>query len=109
MTGKKLSKKRADEPHSTYTEAKNLEAKAFFRLGSAQLTMHDYEEAYTAFQQSVASAKEAGQTIDALTLKRLTESKRLAQQSKRRQKKKFKFAFSAKGDKDDSEKETRVV
>ena len=107
MTGKKLSKKRSDEPHSTYTEAKNLEAKAFFRLGSAQLTMLDYEEAYKAFQQSVASsAKEVGQTIDALTLKRLTESKRLAQQSKRRQKKKFKFAFSAKGNKDDSEKET---
>ena len=71
--------------------------------------MYEYEEAYKAFQQSVASAIEVGQTIYTLTLKRLTESKRLAQQSKRRQKKKFKFAFSAKGDKDDSEKETRVV
>ena len=67
--------------------------------------MHEYEEAYKAFQQSVASAIEVGQTIYTLTLKRLTESKRLAQQSKRRQKKKFKFAFSAKDNKDDYEKE----
>ena len=67
--------------------------------------MYEYEEAYKAFQQSVASAIEVGQTIYTLTLKRLTESKRLAQQSKRRQKKKFKFAFSARGNNDDSEKE----
>ena len=52
LTGKKMDKKRLEEPHSTYTEGKTLQSKAFFRLGSAQLMMEDYEEAVKSFRIS---------------------------------------------------------
>ena len=100
LTGKKLSKKRQDEPHATYTEAKALEAKAYFRLGSAQVAMNDYDEAVKTFEHCVKSTKESGLTVDSGVLRKMREAKRCLLEQKGREKKKFKFMFSTKKDMD---------
>ena len=100
LTGKKLSKKRQDEPHTTYTEAKALEAKAYFRLGSAQVAMNDYDEAVKTFEHCVKSTKESGLTVDSGVLRKMREAKRCLLEQKGREKKKFKFMFSTKKDMD---------
>ena len=95
LTGKKLAKKRMDEPHSTYIEAKTLQAKSFFRLGSSQLAMNEYDDAVKTLGQCVESTKEAGMTVDAGVLRKINEAKRCRKQKKERQRKKFKFMFSS--------------
>lgn len=95
MTGKKLAKKRTDEPHSTFTEAKALEAKAYFRLGSAQLAVGECDDAVKTFEHCVESTKDAGMTVDAGVLRKINEAKRFRKEKKERHRKKFKFMFSS--------------
>jgi len=101
LTGKKLTKKRTDEPLDTYTESKALQAKAYFRLGSAQIAVQEYDDAVKTFEHSVDSTKEAGMMVDAAVMRKINEAKRGRKEKKERQRKKFKFMFSSK-DMDDS-------
>lgn len=83
-------------------EAKALQAKAYFRLGSAQLALCEYNEAVRAFEQCVDSTKSAGMAVDAGVLKKMNEAKRFRKEKKERQRKKFKFMFSSKNGTADS-------
>lgn len=96
LVGKKLAHTRSDEPHSTYLEAKALQAKAYFRLGSAQLALSEYDEAVKTFEHCVTSTKEANLTVDAGVLRKINEAKRFRKEKKESQRKKFKLMFSAK-------------
>ncbi|KAL9179718.1 hypothetical protein ACHAXT_009008 [Thalassiosira profunda] len=93
LTGKKLTKQRTDEPHETYTEAKALQAKAYFRLGSAQLALDEYDDAVKAFEQCLDSTTEGGLSVDAGVMRKINEAKRCRKEKKESQRKKFKFAF----------------
>ena len=96
LVGRKLANTRTDEPHSTYLEAKALQAKAYFRLGSAQIVLSEYDEAVKTFENCVASTKEANLTVDAGVLRKINEAKRFRKEKKESQRKKFKLMFSAK-------------
>ena len=95
LTSKKLTRKRMEEPLETYTEAKMLQSKAYFRLGTAQLVMCDYDDAVESLEHCVDSTKEAGKSVDAAVLRKFNEVKRCRKMNKERQKKKFKFMFSS--------------
>ncbi|KAL3826273.1 hypothetical protein ACHAXA_004591 [Cyclostephanos tholiformis] len=86
---------RTDEPHTTYVEAKALQAKAYFRLGSAQHVLSEYDEAVKSFEKCVASTKEANLTVDSGVLRKINEAKRCRKEKKERQRKKFKLMFSS--------------
>ncbi len=92
LTGKKLDKRRRDEPESTYLEAKALEAKALFRLGSAQMSLGDYDDAVKSLYRSV---KASGDNPDKAVLRKLNEARKGSQEKKERQKRKFKFMFGS--------------
>lgn len=98
LTGKKLTKKRKDEPHETFEEAKTLQAKAYFRLGSAQLAASDFEEAISSFDKSAKCSKEADLQVEAAVVRKLNEAKRRRKEKKEKERKKFKFMFSAQGE-----------
>jgi len=95
LTGKTFTRKRMDEPIETYTEAKMLQSKAYFRLGTAQLVLCEYDYAVESLEHCVECTKEAGKSVDATVLRKLTESKRCRKMDKERKKKKFKFMFSS--------------
>lgn len=95
LTGKKLAKKRTDEPHNTYNEAKALQAKAYFRLGSAELEMNEYDEALKSLELCAECTKEAGKTVDAGVMRKIDQAKRCRREKKEQQRKKFKFMFAA--------------
>jgi tetratricopeptide (TPR) repeat protein len=88
--------RRDDEPAKTFIDAKTLEAKAYFRLGSAQYELGDSEEAIHSFEQSVKSTQESNSKPDALVLRRLNEAKKESRRRNKKRKKKFKFAFGGK-------------
>lgn len=103
LTGTKLTKKRTDEPVDTYHQAKALQAKAYYRLGSARIAQHDYEAAVKTFELCVESTKEAGMVVDAAIMKKINEAKRCRKEEERQRRKKFKFMFSSsKNDIDDA-------
>jgi tetratricopeptide (TPR) repeat protein len=75
-----------------------LQAKAFFRMGSAQLEMGDYSNAIKAFEESIECTGKLSGTDskpDQLVVRRLTEAKREQAKRKKRQRKKFKLAFTS--------------
>jgi len=101
LTGKRLDRRRGDEPESTYLEAKSLEAKALFRLGSAQLSLGDYDDAVKSLYRSI---KASGDNLDKAVLRKLNEARRGSQEKKESQKRKFKFMFgSSINENDDNE------
>jgi hypothetical protein len=106
LIGKKLADCRENEPHKTYTEAKHLQAKAHFRLGTAQHNSTDFSKAVRSFMKSVRCAKEANPAAgpDSTLLMRLAESKRAHDRSMKRQRKKFKTLFSDEEDEKDGKK-----
>jgi len=104
LTGKKLAKKRTDEPSKTYTESKALQAKAYFRLGSSQILLKEYDDAVKSFDLCVGSTKEAGKTVDAAVMRKINEAKRRRKEKKERQRKKFKFMFSSNEEEEDGSK-----
>jgi len=96
LTGKRLQKTREDEPIETYQDAKVLEAKAYFRLGSAKLLAGQYAAAMHMFEKCLASTKdiEPDRKPDKVVVHRLAESKRLFENQKKKRRKKFKFALN---------------
>ena len=98
LTGEKLESIRSDEPHNTFYEAKALQAKAYFRLGSALLARCDYGDAVKTFQKCVASTKDANLTVDAGIVRKMNEAMRCHKHKKERQRKKYKAMFFANED-----------
>lgn len=80
-------------------EALALKAKACFRLGSAQYEMGDYSDAIHSLEDSIRSTNEISDPRDnipdSLVLRRLAHAKREHLKHTKRQRKKFKFAFSS--------------
>lgn len=109
LTGKKLIKKRVDEPINTYTESKALQAKAYFRLGSAQIILQEYEDAVKTFGLCVESTQEAGLTVDAAVTRKINQLKLCRKEKKERQRKKFKFMFSSNKKEEESSKHSTGI
>jgi hypothetical protein len=80
------------EPHSTYMEARKLQAKAFFRLGSAELEIEDYVSAVKSLESSISATDGP---VDPLVLKRLSKAKRRSSSQKKRNKRRFELALSS--------------
>ena len=93
--GKKLAFNRTDEPEDTYVQAKALQAKAYFRLGSAQLVLGEYDDAVKSLECSVASTREANMKVDAGLLRKLNKAKHIRNDRIERQRKKFKLLFGS--------------
>jgi len=83
------------EPEATFVEAKALQAKAFFRLGSAQCELREFTQAIRAFEGSIMAAEEAKAKPDKLVLRRLAEAKRESRNARKRERTKFESGFSA--------------
>ena len=87
MKGSKLDTvHRDDEPDETYIEAMSLQAKGYFRFGSAMYEMGEYKEAIHYFENSVKSTQQANSKPDNLVLRRLSEAKRENRRKSKRQK-----------------------
>ena len=82
-----------DEPTETFTEAILLQAKAYFRIGSAHFEMGDFQGAIHGFEQSIKSTQQTDSKPDNLVLRRLCEAKRENRRKCKRRRKKFKLAF----------------
>jgi tetratricopeptide (TPR) repeat protein len=94
MKGSKLDfVHRTDEPEETYQEAMALQAKGYFRLGSAQYEQGEYSDAIHSFEHSVKSTQLSNAKPDTLVLRRLSEAKRENRRQSKRHRKKFKLAF----------------
>jgi len=95
LLGKKSQKTREHESEETFTEAKELQAKAYFRLGSAKLALGSYSSAVRCFECSISATKDADPTaiIENVVLRRLNDAKRAKNHQKKRQRKKFKSIF----------------
>ena len=94
------------EPEETYKEAKTLEAKAYFRLGSAQSDRGEYTGAVTSFEKSIECTLELNPDakLDPLVARRLAEAKREKILQNKRQRKKFRMMFAQEGDGSDQSK-----
>lgn len=103
LMGKKLASNRTDEPDNTYVQAKALQAKAYFRLGSAQLFLGDFEDAVKSLEHSVVSTSEANMKIDAGLMRKLNKAKNCRNDKIERQRKKFKLMFGSPIEKDNRE------
>jgi len=93
----RLDKAQEDEINQqTYKEAKELQAKAYFRLGTAQTSSGDFAAAIRSFEHSMRSTREAtpGREPEPVVLRRLADAKREHLRKKKRHRKKFKFMFS---------------
>jgi tetratricopeptide (TPR) repeat protein len=76
----------------------NLQSKAFFRLGSAQFGMGDYENAIKAFKDSINCTKKISNgdsKPDRLVVRRLEEATLKQVKRTNRRRKKFKAAFAS--------------
>jgi hypothetical protein len=105
LFGKRLQHSRENEPIETFKAAKDLQAKAYFRLGSAKFQDGQYASAMHMFEKCLAATNEIHpeRKPDTIVLHRLTESKRLFE--KQRKKKRKKFNFAVEGDADDAKEE----
>jgi hypothetical protein len=86
----------AHEPDQTFEEAKALEAKAYFRLGSAEFETGNYAGATKSFRASLKCLSESstGTKTDALVSKRLEEAKSKLKALKKRTSKRFRQLLS---------------
>ena len=92
--GKGLAQvKNVEEPKDTYVEACKLQAKAYFRLGSAQTLLKHHKKAVQSFERSLKSSEKAKTQPDKLVEKRLLEAKRKAKQHERNAGKRFRAAL----------------
>jgi hypothetical protein len=95
MKGRKLTSTHVDsEPEETYLEAKALQAKAYFRLGSAHYELAEFSDAIISYESSVNATEEAKAKPDKLVLRRLAEAKRESRRARKRERTKFEFGFS---------------
>lgn len=92
----KIAILKANEPDNTYKEAKTLEAKAYFRLGSSEADRGEASEAILSFEKSMECTLELNPDakLDALVVRRLAEAKREKSRQTKRQRKKFRFMFA---------------
>jgi tetratricopeptide (TPR) repeat protein len=100
LTGRKLNKPREGEPEETYTQAKELQAKSYFRLGNAQMVTGDYGAAVKSFDLSIKATKALkgpDAKPEAVVQRRLAEAKKLNARKRKRQRDKFAFAFEQAG------------
>jgi tetratricopeptide (TPR) repeat protein len=88
---------REDESEETYIEAMGLQAKTYFRLGSAHFDMGEYGEAIRFFDSSVKTTRLSNSKQDNLVLRRLSEAKRESKRKSKRQKR-FRFSFTDNGE-----------
>ena len=105
LFGKRLQHSRENEPIETFKAAKDLQAKAYFRLGSAKFQDGQYASAMHMFEKCLAATNEIHpeRKPDTIVLHRLTESKRLFEKQRKKKRKKFNFAIE--GDADDAKEE----
>lgn len=83
---------REPEPEETYREARQLQAKAFFRLGCAEMEMGDHVSAVKALEASIASTDGP---VDPIIQKRLSKAKIRSASQKKRNRRKFELALSS--------------
>ena len=87
------------ENQDTLDEALSLKAKACFRLGSVQYEMGDYSDSIHSLEESIKCTNEISNprvnTPDSVVLRRLAQAKKEQLKHVKRQRKKFKFAFTA--------------
>ena len=87
------------ENQDTLDEALSLKAKACFRLGSVQYEMGDYSDSIHSLEESIKCTNEISNprvnTPDSVVLRRLAQAKKEQLKHAKRQRKKFKFAFTA--------------
>ena len=108
LTGRKLTKSREGEPEETYTEAKALQAKAYFRLGNAQIVTGDYSEAVKSLDLSIKGTKAlkgSDTKPEAVVQRRLAEARKLNAKKRKRQREKFAFAFEHSAEVENGEEE----
>ena len=79
-----------DEPEETYKHARALQAKGYFRLGSAEMEQGDWSAAVDAFQASICCSDKP----DSLVTRRLQEAKIKHNSKKKRDRKRFEVAMS---------------
>jgi len=78
------------EPVDTYKDAQALQAKAYYRLGSAELASGDYAAAIKNFEESLKStSSNPSAKPDSLTERRLEEAKRKYKTKKKRDRARF--------------------
>jgi len=78
------------EPVETFKEAQALQAKAYYRLGSAELEAGDYAAAIKSLESSLkCGSSDPPAKPDSLTVKRLQEAKRKHKTKKKRDRAKF--------------------
>ena len=78
-----------DEPETTFLQAKALQAKAYFRLGSAEMEQGDWSAAVEAFQASICCSEKP----DSLVTRRLQEAKTKRNSKKKRDRRRFEVAL----------------
>lgn len=85
------------EPLTTFTEAKEFQAKAYFRLATAQCEIGDHKEAARNFDRSIKSTRAVNPDAqpDQHVLHRLADAKRESMKKSKRQRKKFKAMFGS--------------
>lgn len=99
VISKHLSTKNAliSVPEEVFVEAKELEAKAYYRWGNAQFGCKDFASAINSFDKSIRATKESssGAMPEAIVVRRLSEAKRENARRKERYRKKLKFSLSS--------------
>ena len=83
---------REHEPETTYQEAMRLQAKAYFRLGSAELELGDFFNATKALEASMASTDGPA---DPVILKKLNKAKSRSSSQKKRNRRRFEVALAS--------------
>jgi tetratricopeptide (TPR) repeat protein len=92
LSGKVTGSEEAQVPETAYYEAKELQGKAYFRLGTAQYSAKNYSGAVSSYEKSLQSMKHAKPEVkpDAMVLRRLAEARRDKAKKQERLRKKFK-------------------
>ena len=80
-------------PNSVFQEARELQVKAYFRLGTAQYGSKNFNAAVTSFQRSIQLKKESGGEPDAIMLRRLAEATRDKAKKQERMQKRYKTSM----------------
>ena len=111
VRGKSTVYVKDDEPSENYRESKSLQAKAYFRLGSAELEIGDYAAAIKSFELSLVAAKldPNYKKPDALTVKRLEEAKHKHKLKKKRIRNKYQRLLESESQGEGEAKEDRTT
>ena len=81
-------------PDSSFKQAKELQAKALFRLGSVFFEIGDYSDAVKNFEASIKCTRDLHCEPESIVLRRLAEAKRGKDKKTKQQRKRFKAIFS---------------